>query len=78
MKVSWLGRLVPVFWWMELGLIFLKSSAMSSHVFEGVYGFSTALGSQSTNVQGCVPVFLKDWHGASGTGDCCLLGGAWS
>ena len=67
-----------MFWWMELGLIFLKSSAMSSHVFGGVYGFSTALGSQSTNVQGCVPVFLKDWHGASGTGDCCLLGGAWS
>ena len=78
MKVSWLGRLVPVFWWMELGLIFLKSSAMSSHVFRAVYGFSTALGSVSTNVQGCVPIFLKDWPGASSTGACCLLGGAWS
>ena len=38
----------------------------------------TALGSLSTNVQGCVPVFLKDWPGAAGTGACCLLGGAWS
>ena len=67
-----------MFWWMELGPVFLKSSAMSSHVFGVVYGFSTALGSLSTNVQGCVPVFLKDWPGAAGTGACCLLGGAWS
>lgn len=66
---------VPVFWWMELGPILQKSSAMSSHVF-GVYGFSTALGSLSTNVQGCVPVFLKSWPGAAGTGACCLLGGS--
>ena len=56
----------------------LKSSALSSHVFGGVYGFSTALGSLSTHVQGCVPVFPKDWHVASGTGACCLLDGAWS
>ena len=28
MKVSWLGELVPFFWWMELDLFFLKGGAM--------------------------------------------------
>ena len=41
---------------------------MSSSVFCGVYGFGMALGSPSANVQGCVPVLLKNYHGASATG----------
>ena len=31
--VSWLGELVPVFWLMELDLISLKGSAVSSSRF---------------------------------------------
>ena len=75
-KVSWLGILVPVFWWLEPDCISLKDSAMSSNVFCGVYGFGMALGRLSANVQGCVPVLLKNWHGASSTGTCWPLGGA--
>ena len=37
-KVSWFGRFVPVFWWMELDLVSLKDSVGSSSVFWGVYG----------------------------------------
>ena len=53
------GGLTPVFWWMELDLVSLKSSAMSSGVFGVVRGFGMVLGSMSANVQGCVPIFLK-------------------
>jgi len=31
--VSWLGDLVPVFWSMELDLVSLKGSAVSTYVF---------------------------------------------
>ena len=31
-KVSWLGGLVPVFWWMRLDLVSLKGSAISRSV----------------------------------------------
>ena len=48
-KVSWLGGLVPVFWLMELDLISLMGSTMTSR-FWGVYGFSVALGSLSASV----------------------------
>ena len=37
-----------------------------------------ALGSLFVNVQGCVPVLLKDMCGVSCTGICWLLGGTWS
>ena len=39
--VSWLGAggLVLVFWWMELDLVSLKGSAMSSSEFWDVYVF---------------------------------------
>lgn len=42
-KVSWLEGLVPVSWWMELDLVFLEGSAVSSSVFWGVYWFRMAL-----------------------------------
>ena len=68
---------MPGFWLMELDLVSLKGSAEPSSVFWGVYEFGMALSRLSVNVQGCDSVFLKYWHGASGTGACCPLGGAW-
>ena len=53
-KVSFLGGLMPVFWWMELDLVSLRGTAESSSVFWGVYGLGIALGSLSANGQGCV------------------------
>ena len=42
------GGAVPVFWLMELALISLKGSAVSSSTFWRVYGFSMPLGSPSS------------------------------
>ena len=65
MKVSWLEGLVPVSWWMELDLVFLEGSAVSSSVFWGVCEFTMDLGRLSVDVQSCAHVLLKDWYGAS-------------
>ena len=54
-----------MFLWMELHLVSLKDSAMSNSEFWSVYGFGTALGSLSANVQCNVSVLLKDRHGRS-------------
>ena len=78
MKVSWLQELVSMFWWMELDLVSLKVSAMSSNVFWGVYGFGNTLISLSANFKNCAPVLTKYWLGTSGIGVCCPLGKAWS
>ena len=42
--VSWLGELVPVFWSMELDLVSLKGSTVSSSKFLSVYGFRMSSG----------------------------------
>ena len=68
MQVSWLGGLVPIFLWLEWDLVSLKGSAISSSVFWGVYGFSMALSSLSTNGQDCVSILLMVWCEASVTG----------
>ena len=73
-----LGGLVPVFWWMDLGLVSLKGSVTSNTVFWGTYRFGMALGSLSIWGQFCVPILLNVWHEASSTGACWPLGGAWS
>ena len=57
----------------ELDLIFLKGSAVSSSVFWSVYGFDMALGSLSDNVQSCIHVFLKDRVRGAALG----LAGSW-
>ena len=57
-KVSWLGKLASVFWWVELDLFSLECNEVSSSEFWGVCGFGMALGSPSFNVQGRVPVLL--------------------
>ena len=60
MKVSWVGELVSVFWWMELDIISLEGSGVSSSEFRGIFGFGMALGSLSFNVQGSVLVLLEE------------------
>ena len=74
--VSWLGKLVSVFQWVELGLLSLEHDEVSSSEFWGVYGFVMALGSLSFNAQGCVPALLENYSGMSCSGTCWLLGGA--
>ena len=46
-KVSWLGELASVFWWVELDLFSLECNEVSSSEFWGVYGFGMALDSLS-------------------------------
>ena len=39
-KVSWLGGLMPVFWWMDLDLVSLKVIVLYSNVFWGSMGLA--------------------------------------
>ena len=39
-KVSWLGELACVFWWVELDLFSLECNEVSSSEFWGVYGLA--------------------------------------
>ena len=55
---------------MKLDLVSLKGYVMSSTVFFVIFVLSMTLGSLSTNVQGCILVLLKYWHGTSGSGAC--------
>ena len=59
-KVSWLGKLVSVFWWVELYFFSLECNEMYSNELWGVYGFGVTLGSLYLGVQGCVPVLLEN------------------
>jgi len=45
MMFSWLGERVPVFWLMELVLLSLKGSVVSSSRFWSVFRFGMPLGS---------------------------------
>lgn len=47
---------MPIFWWMQLDLVSLKGSAISSGVFCGVCWCGGALGTLSTNGQSCITV----------------------
>ena len=49
---------MPVFWWVELDLVFLVGKAMFGGVFWGVCELSMILGHLSANGWGCVPVLL--------------------
>ena len=51
---------------------------MSSREFWGVCGFGMTLGSLYFKAQGDVPALLENLRGASCSGACWLLGGAWS
>lgn len=74
MKVSWLGELVHVFWWMELDLFFLKGGAMLNGMFWGACVFGITLCSLSANTQSCASVSQHDWHGTSISGAFWALG----
>ena len=52
-KFSGWWSFVPVFWWMKLGLVFLKGSAVSTTVVWSVCGLDMALGSLSIDVHSC-------------------------
>ena len=77
MKVSWLGKLVLVFWWVELDFFSLECNEVSSNELRDVHGFGVTLGSLYIGAQGCVPVLLENLHGISCSGTCWPLGGAW-
>ena len=42
-KVSWLGKLLWVFWWVELDFFSLECREVSSSEFRDVYGFGVGL-----------------------------------
>ena len=76
-KVSWLGKLVSVFWWVELDFFSLECKEASSSELCDVSGFGVTLGSLYTEAQGYVSVLLKNLRGMSCSGTCWPLGGAW-
>ena len=53
-KVSWLGKLVSVFWWVELYFFSLECNEVSSNELLDVNGFGVTLGSLYIEAQGCV------------------------
>ena len=76
-NVSWLGKLVSVFWWAELDFFSLECNEISSNELCDVNGFGVTLGSLYIGTQGCVPLLLENLHGMSCSGTCWPLGGAW-
>ena len=64
-KVSWLGKLVSVFWWVELDFFSLEGNEVSSSEFWDVSGFGVTLGSLYVEAQGYVPLLLENLHGIS-------------
>ena len=75
-KVFWLGKLVSLFWWVELDFFSLQCNEVSSSEFLDISGFGMTLGSLYIEAQGYVPVLLENLHGMSFSGSW-LLGGAW-
>jgi len=70
-KVSWLGKLTLVFWWVELDLFSLECNEVCSSEFWGVSGFGVIFGT-------CiVPALLENYLSMSCSETCWLLGGAW-
>ena len=59
-KVSWIGKLASVFWWLELYLFSLECNEVSSSVSWGVCGFGVTLGSLYSNAQSHVPALLEN------------------
>ena len=71
-------RVVSVFWWMKLDLVFLVGRTTSGGVFWGVCDLIMILGRLSANGWGCDPILLAVWHSVSSTVACWSLSGAWS
>ena len=76
-KVSWLGKLASVFWWVELDLFSLECNEVSSNDFWDVCGFGVTK-YRETCILMIRAVFLPCWRiSVSFSGTCWLLGGAW-
>ena len=76
-KVSWLGKFVSVYWWVELDFFSLECNEVSSNELQDVYDFVVTLGSLYFGAQGCVPVMLENLCGMPCSGTCWPLCGAW-
>ena len=76
-KVFWLGKLLSVFWWVELDLFSLECNEVSGNELGDVNGLRVTLGSLYIEAQGCVRVLLENLCGMSCSGTCWPLGGAW-
>ena len=76
-KVSWLGKLVSVFWWVELDFFSLECNEVSSNEFYDVSGFGVTFRSLYIEAQGYVPVLLENLCGMSFSRTCWPLDGAW-
>ena len=76
-KVSWLGQLVSVFWWVDLDFFSLECKEVSSNELLDFNEFGVTLGSLHIEAQGCVPLLLENLHGMSCSETCWPLGGAW-
>ena len=76
-KVSWLGKFMSVFWWVELDFFSLEYNEVSSNEFSDVSGFDVTLASLYIEAKGYVPVLLENLRGTSCSGTCWPLGGAW-
>ena len=68
-KVSWLGELASVFWWVELYLFCLECSEVSSSEFCVSVGLLWLWAA-------CL-LAAQNQHGMSCSGTCWLLGGCW-
>ena len=58
-KVSWLGKIVSVFWWVELYFFSLECNEVSSNELGDVNGFGVTLGSLILKFRA---VFLCCWR----------------
>ena len=76
-KVSWLGKFVSVFWWVELYFFSLECNEMSSNGLWDVYGFGVTLGSLYLEAQGFVPLLLENLLCMSCPETCWPLCGVW-
>ena len=59
-KVSWLGKLVSVFLWVEMDFFSLECNEVSSSEFSDVCRFGMTLGSLYIEAQGYVPALLNN------------------
>ena len=76
-QATWSGKIVLVFWWMELDFCSLECNEVSSHEFWDVSGFGVTLGSLYIESKGYVSVLLENLRGMSCSGSCWPLGAAW-
>ena len=75
-KVSWLGKLVSVFWWVELYFFSLECNEMSNNELWDVYGFGVTWAACLLELR-AVFLLLENLLGMSCRETCWPLCGAW-